>query len=184
MTKRITMTELAALLEGFTGASFCTVETATAPDMLAKHRVTKEANPFIGRVTRTAERSGMLGASYERAVNNRRDTEGHSEEFRAESMWKGVGEHVSKALIRHKGTGKLYMVFYPSHNAEGSVTVRESEWFVDGSPLSAEELAPYLPARREGSGRQETERAVPWRVIALENVRALNVGGKRYEIAL
>lgn len=181
--KIITAEQLSSLLLSQKGATLVSIMTATEPKMNLKHRETKVANPFLGkRVRRTAIRHGMLGAAYENAVNNRREREGHPEagEFKAESLWNGAGEHVegSKTLVRHKGTGKLYLVFYP--HREGSVM--QDAWTVDGAEVSVEALAPYLPPV-SGSKRQETETPVLWRTIGLENLVHMQMNGETYMVA-
>ena len=78
--KIITTKKLAEMLAKFEGASMVSVVTATSPKMNQKHRATKELNPFLGKeVLRTAHRLGLLGASYEKAVQNRRENEGHAD---------------------------------------------------------------------------------------------------------
>lgn len=181
--KIITPAALIEMLQNYTGSSLVTIVTATEPKMNQKHRETKAPNPFLGkRVLRMALRHCILGASYENAVNNRRAQEEHPQagEFKAESLWNGAGEHVegSRNLVRHKGTGKLYLVFYP--HREGSVM--HDTWTVDGVEASQEMLAPYLPPV-SGSKRQETEREVQWRTVAIENVVQVSTHGQTYMIA-
>jgi hypothetical protein len=85
----------------------------------------------------------------------------------------------SRNLVRHKDTGKLYIVFYP--HREGSVM--EDTWTVDGNEISQDVLTPYLPPVSDGSKRQETEKAVAWRTIALDNVVQITVHGETFMIA-
>lgn len=179
--KLITLAKLTEMLLNYTGSTFVTLVTATEPKMNQKHRETKAPNPFLGkRVLRMAERHCILGASYENAVNNQRAREGHPVEFKAESLWNGAGEHVegSRNLVRHKGTGKLYLVFYP--HREGSVM--QDTWTVDGTEIAQSELVPYLPPV-SGSKRQETEREVLWRTVALENVVQVTIYDETYMVA-
>jgi hypothetical protein len=178
--KIITLNKLTEMLLNCTGSSFVTLVTATEPKMNRKHRETNAPNPFFGRrVRRMAERHCIIGASYENAVNNQRRREGHPVEFKAESLWNGAGEHVegSRNLVRHKVTGNLYLVFYP--HREGSVM--QDTWTVDGTEIDQSELAPYLPPV-SGSKRQETEREIPWRTVALENVVRVTVRGETYMV--
>lgn len=182
--KIITEAKLVEMLLSHKGAEFVGLITATEPKMNKTHRETKAANPFLGRkVVRTAVRHGMLGASYENCVNNRREAEGHAQagEFKAENLWNGAGEHVdgSKTLVRHKTTGKQYVVFYP--HREGSV--REDAWTVDGAEVSVESLTPYLPPAPKDSGRQETEKPVMWRTIGLDSIVQVVMGGETYHVA-
>jgi hypothetical protein len=179
--KTITTSALSALLLDLKGASFVRVVTATEPKMNQKHRVTKVANPFMGkRVLRTASRHGMLGASYENVVQNRRDAEDHPMAFRAEALWNGAGEHVegSKVVVRHRTTGKQYLVFYPHRES----SVMQDAWTVDGTEVAVRELSPYLPPAPQGSGRQEVENPVAWRTIALDNILSLQMNGETYTV--
>lgn len=179
---KITTAALAALLFNRKGAAFVRIVTATEPKMLVKHRETRVPNPFTGKtVLRIADRHGMIGASYQNAVNNRREAEGHEAagEFRAESLWNGAGEHVEgcKTLVRHRTSGKVYMVFYP-HRQD---SVLGDVWTVDGEVVEKDALAPFLTASG-GSKRQETETQVQWRVIALESLKELQLDGEVYQI--
>lgn len=179
--KLITTTKFAAMLASHKGSMFVKLVTATEPKMNQKHRETKAPNPFLGkRVLRMAERHGIVGASYENAVDNQRVREGHGVVFKAESLWNGAGEHVegSQALVRHRGTGKLYLVFYP-HRED---SVMQDAWSVDGEEVASDILKPYL-APSTGSKRQETEREIQWRTIALENVAQIQMNGEIYVIA-
>lgn len=187
--KLITQSTLIQMLETFTGASFVTVVTKTSPAMNKKSRDDGTPNPYLGRIARMAERHGMLGANYENAVNNQRERESVAregtdrediepvQEFRAEGMWNGKGEHVngSKCLLRHVDSRKLYMIFYP---ASGSV--KEDVWTCDGEEISVELLKAYLPPVRTDSGRQGTEKLVPWRVVGIENVVQVLLRGETY----
>lgn len=178
--KIITADTLTEMLLNYTGSTFITLVTATEPRMNQKNRDTKAPNPFLGkRVLRMAERHCILGASYENAVNNQRNREDHPVEFKAESLWNGAGEHVegSRNLVRHKTSGKLYLVFYP--HREGSVM--QDTWTVNGIEVAQTELSPYLPPV-SGSKRQETEREVLWRTVSLDNVVQVTIYGETYLI--
>lgn len=191
--KLITETVLVEMLSTFTGASYVNVITKTSPEMVKKNRETKEPNPYLGRIARMAERYGMLGASYERVINNERARDAIAREgtdlddgtpvpeFHAEAMWNGKGEHVngSKCLLRHKDTGRLYMIFYPARKE----SVKEDVWTCDGEEISVELLKPYLPPVRTDSGRQGTEHLVGWRVVAIENVVQLLLKGETYIVS-
>lgn len=179
--KIITTDKLTEMLLNYKGSTFVTLVTATEPKMNQKHRETKAPNPFLGqRVLRMAERHCILGASYENVVNNQRGREGHPVEFKAESLWNGAGEHVegSRNVVRHKGTGNLYLVFYP--HREGSVM--QDTWTVNGIEIQPSELTPYLPPV-SGSKRQETDREVLWRTVSLENVVQITIYGETYMVA-
>lgn len=164
---------LAASLHGF-----CRVLTTTKPQMR------KTNNPYHGRVDNITERLGNLGTDYENAVNNQREREGITATFSAESMWKGAGEHVNKGIVRHKGTGENYLVFYPKSDMNGHPMNSDQRWLVDGIPATEAQIAEiksFMPSRTD-SGKQGTEKPVPWRVFNLWNVLEVAVGGKVYRL--
>lgn len=182
--KLMTESELADFLKNHCGSEFVSVTTSTEPRMNVKNRETRELNPYLGRIRRFAVRPGMIGASYENAVQNRRESEGHknADAFDALSLWNGAGEHVSNALVRHKTTNRLFMVFYPRHDEEGTVKISESQWMLDEKPVTMALIQPYLPPCKEGSERQETVRSVPWRVIGLDSIVSITMHGETYTI--
>lgn len=169
--KMITREELAKALANFKGASFVNVVTKTTPRV-------KKTCPY-NKVVRLASRNGMIGASYENAVNNQRGRESHPVQFKADSLWSGAGEHVgdSKCLVRHRASGKLYVAFYPS-SSEPS----DESWACDGNTVDKAEVLPYLVSTSGDSGRQETERKVEWRIVSLENIVQLTIHGQTYVI--
>lgn len=165
--------QLAANLNGF-----CRVLTTTEPTMR------KKGNPYDGRVTNITERLGNLGTNYENAVNSQREREGIAATFSAESMWKGAGEHVNKGIVRHKGTGENYLVFYPKSDTNGNPMNSDQRWLVDGVAATEEQIAEiksFMP-NRTSSGKQGTEKPVPWRVFNLWNVLEVAVAGKVYRL--
>ena len=173
---------LESLLLEFQGAGFIGLVTSTEPKMNKKNRETGEANPFLNcMVRRIAHRNGIIGASYENAVNNQRKREEHPEagEFRAESLWNGKGRHIgsSKILVEHTDSGKRYLVFYPSRTQ----AILNDVWYVDNQETELNDLKPYLPPVSK-STRQETDKEITWRVIALDSIISLSLNGKTYKV--
>lgn len=181
MSKIITQTEFAELLRTHKGASAVSITTETEPKMR------KTNNPYFGRVKRIARRSGMLGASYENAVNRQREREGIASEFKAESLWGGAGEPVGGSLVRHKTNGGLYAVFFPTYTDEqGKPIASDDCWTLDnirvgdGDPKLTE-IKSFLSGSSE-SPKQGVEKAIAWRVVKLENVCELRYKGEVYTI--
>jgi hypothetical protein len=183
----ITIAELKAKIAERKGASAVSIVTVTEPKMR------KTDNPYFGRVARIARRSGMVNANYENSVNRQRcreeqptDENGQVEHFNANALWQGKGEYIGPSIVRHTVKGEEYLVFYPTHTDEsGNPIASEDQWLLDGEPVeNAETLAhikSFCPVS-EGSGRQETDKKIPWRVIKLENVTQVKMGGELLEI--
>lgn len=173
---------LREILAEFNGGSTAvSITTATAPKMR------KTGNPYFGRVERIARRSGMLGASYENAVNRQRGREESPQagEFRAESLWGGKGRKVSAALAEHIGTGESYLVFYPTHTGDdGQPIASDDVWTLDGTPIVGETLADVKSYLSGGGSapKQGVEKQIPWRTVKLDNVRELRMRGEIYSI--
>ncbi len=168
--------ELVAGLDAQGVAGFVSMVTATEPKMNKKSRTTGLPNLLLGRVRRMCVRSGQLGASYENAVNNQREREGNTTagEFVAEGLWNGAGKHISRSVVTHKTSGKLYIVFYPLKNAEGGAKVAQDTWTVDGKEVPLSMLVEFLPPLSDG-GRQQVENPVLWRVIGVESIVSITV---------
>jgi len=175
---KITIEKLVEILSQRKGATFISLVSETAPKMR------KTANPYYGRVTRLAERSGMVGVCYESAVNRQREREGHDEYFTAESMWGGKGERINSCFCRHKETGKIYLVFYPTKvDNNGKPIASQDRWSVDGrecDPETYKEIKRFLP--EHSAPKQELTKEIPWRVFGLETIRQLKIDGQIYEI--
>jgi hypothetical protein len=176
--------ELVAGLDAQGVAGFVSMVTATEPKMNKKSRETGLPNPYLGRVKRMCVRVGQLGASYENAVNNQRSREGSTVagEFVAQGMWNGAGEHVSRSLLQHKGTGRLYVVFYPLKNSEGGTKVGSDTWTVDSKQVSLSSLVEFLPPVNNSS-RQDVESPVLWRCVGIDNIVSITVQGEQYVVS-
>ncbi len=178
---KITANDLVAAVSNASG--FCTVTTRTAPRLKGG-----KSNPYAGRVWNRTERCGMFGVSYQNAVQNQREREGHDEpsSFHAESLWKGAGKRVNRNIVENVNTGKLYMVMYPMR-ANGMPANRSTQWFVDDRPATDQEVAEikqymYQPSFNPAA-KQETEEAVAWRTFCLENVEAVHCEGNTFEVS-
>lgn len=160
--KALTTDNLVELLATVKGATFATLIVETDA------RLKKTGNPF-GPVRKVSRVNVTLGFQYANAVNRQRTREGAEADFEAAPrQW---GERISPMLIGHKG--KKYL--------ETKVERSLGYVFLDasGKELTAEEVAPFLPARSE-STRQETEKEILVRDYALESIRSLSMGGEQY----
>lgn len=150
-------------------------------------------NPYAGRgIMRVADRHGWIGASYESCVNRQRVREGrpkarvspaeagvlYVERFRADRLWSGAGEHLpdNRHFVRHKGTGKLYLAFFP-------LSVLRDLWLdAKQRVIPPAKLEPWLIASGRSS-TQQTDKQIQWRVIALENLEILRLKKRVYLIS-
>lgn len=154
--------------------------TKTEPET-RKTNENGEPKPFVTLV-RIARRRGMIGISYESCVNRQRnreeqplDDEGNVEYFHAEGLWNGLGEHDGPLTVRHKIKGTRYICFRPMNEDNDSVVIDEDLWLADGSPVEKRDVEPWLKGGGK-SRRQQVDKQVFWRTIALENIVEIKTG--------
>lgn len=161
--KALTTTALVEVLATVKGATFATLITETDA------RLKKTGNPF-GPVRKVSRVNVCLGFQYESAVNRQRTREGTVADFEAAPRQWGT-RLPGSMLVEHKG--KLYLETKVERSL-GCVYLDAS-----GKELTAEQVAPFLPARSE-STRQETEKEILVRDYALESLRSVSFGGEQY----
>jgi len=130
----------------------------------------KTGNPFWGAY-KIARVSGIVGWHYANSVNNQRAREGSSETF--EALPRKWGVRGPGALVEHKG----------SHYVELKVekSLDYDYYSADGVEIESDDLAPYLPTRRESS-RQKTEKAIILRDYKVDNLISITYNGVAYAI--
>lgn len=155
------------------GAKVVSILTETEPKLLKKSRITGLPCPFKS-VIRKVWRNGMIGASYANAVNNQREREEHDELFISEPIWNGKGQYVSgsKRIVEHIEKGERYLAFFPRSTIDNVAIVSDDIWEADGIEIEPNELEEYLPTSTFSS-RQETEKAILWRIIKLDSIKAI-----------
>lgn len=161
--KALTTTALVATLAMVKGATFATLITETDA------RLKKTGNPF-GPVRKVSRVNVCLGFQYESAVNRQRTREGSEADFEAKPRQWGTRQ-AGTMLVEHKG--KLYL----ETKVERSLGYTYMD--ANGTELTPEEVAPYLPARTE-STRQETEKEIVVRDYSLDSIRSISFGGEQY----
>lgn len=147
-------------------AKIVSLRTKTQCKLLAKSKV-----EFPQGVTKISLRNGIIGASYENAVNNKLEREGELPDFKAESLWKGRGRRVSKFIVQHMDTQKQYLAFLPKTNADGH-NITKSIYIDNATGLEVpyNNVEKYIPSYGYSSS------VVNWQVIELSNVIGLKSG--------
>jgi hypothetical protein len=152
------------------GARVVSLTTRTRPRL-------KAGCPYQS-VYRVATRNGTIGCGYESCVNRQRVREGQPTDrddtilyFEAASLWHGQGEHVGRWLVRHRKTGKLYLMFRPTTDKAGHPIISFDHWYDGrrGKAIASGDLKEWL-VQRGSSDRQGVDKPVVWRTIELANV--------------
>lgn len=130
-------------------------------------------------VTKIVTTQMQFNYSYENAVNNRLAKVGCESDFVAEELPWGKWL-VPNKVITHKD--KLYMRYYAYKGAK-----IDSTWFVNGRVATSAEMeliVTYLRSKNTTSKKQAehglTDNQVSPKVVTMENILALNVGGVSY----
>ena len=132
-----------------------------------------------GVVTKVVTTQMQFNYSYENAVNNRLEKIGCEGGFKAEELPWGKWLIPNK-VITHKD--KLYMRYYAYKGAKV-----DSVWFVNGRVATSAEMeliVTYLRSKNTTSKKQAehglVENQVAPKVVTMDNILALNVGGVSY----
>jgi hypothetical protein len=153
---------------------FASVMTVTEPKMVVKDRITKEPNPYLGRVKKISKMVLSLGNNYESAVENRRKKEGVQGGFQAGTI---TGRrHVSRMILEsEKNPEQKYLEVFAMSNTPAQVEYRLD----DGTVVDAEKIKPYLPVESENKS-QGLENDVKVFTYKLENVREVKIGERTF----
>lgn len=197
--KTVSIQELTNLLDARRGACFVTIVARVDAKLVKKHRETGEPNPYAG-ATKVSRVNGCINWSYANSVNNQRLREGQPtneadqvEFFTPEKrawgqrrFYNAAGEAVydRSASVRLSPFVDHKQAVYLEMKVEKSV---EHRYELDGEVLTDEQVAPYLPKRKESS-RQQVEKPVILRDYTLDkagetSIMALTMGGETYHVA-
>lgn len=160
------MQSLIKLLDQFNGPRIITLTIRTEPELLKKHRISKELCPFTKGITKITQRVGIIGASYKNVVNNWLGKLGAVGDFEPQALWNGNGEHVGNFLVRHKQTGQLYLAFMPLGKKPVKQVITNN---LNDSEIKKEDLEPYLSISK-------SNRLIMWETIKIENIAQLKSG--------
>lgn len=170
----INRTELTAILNSLGGATICTIDAKTTPDLL------KRGNPYAGRVCKISRVNGLLNWIYGAAVNRQREKEGQPldeygrvEHFQvAPRQW---GQRLEKTpFVMYRD--KLYVEVKVQKSLGHQYRDIETNDIIPDSLLE-----PFLPKRSEGK-RQELENPIVLRDYSLESITGIQIRGRFYEV--
>ena len=152
------------------GAPFVTLITKTTPALVA-------ANPFGGNIRKVAKVQVQLGVAYENAVNNQRNREGNSAEFKSDNRkW---GKRVSGTpFVVHTPKGKAQPKLYIDCKVHRSVEYHYET--PSGIDIDKASVTPWL--RPRSASRQGVKREVYWRCYGIDKVIGFIFGGTLYAI--
>lgn len=148
------------------GCFALTIETLTS--IAAR----KTGNPY-GLIFKRAKINGMANWIYENSVNAQRSREGITADFEAHP--RNWGARIDGTpLIVHKG--QMYL------ELKVQASLGYTYETADSTPLANALVEPFLPAKRDESGRQGTEKAVILRDYKICNILSATIDGQTYQI--
>jgi len=173
----ISTVELEKFFRGVSRPTIVTLLTVTEPALR------KADNPYFGRVHKFTRVNGVVGFSYQNSVNNQRQREASPdtiEEAEAVPTFHALprkwGQRIQgTALVEHKDS------VYVEVKVEKIV---DHFYTVDGKLVGEkqfDEIESFLQ-KKSPSARQEVEREVVLRDYKIENVKAVRVAGKQFNV--
>lgn len=164
---QVTLAQLWQIFFEFVGSKTATIE------YLIKPKLNAEGRKLFPNVRKFGYIAAGLGGSYSQSVLNQQEREGvQVPEFKAQSIWKGLGRHVSQLCIIHVLKLQRYLQYKQLH-------VRYSPDYVDittGQRIEPKLIKPYLepfkPAQNQG-----VEEVVHYPVVMLENILRIKTNG-------
>jgi len=192
MKNTISIAELTDMLDARRGAFFATIVARVDARLVKKHRETGEPNPYAG-ATKVSRVNGCINWCYGQSVNNQRIREGHSEHFHPESrrwgqrrFYNAEGQPVydRSASVRLSPFVDHKQAVYLEMKVQNALEHRYEAQ--DGTVLTDEQVAPYLPARSRSS-RQEVDNEIILRDYTLlkngkSNILAITMDGETYHV--
>ena len=157
-----------------------TVTMITIPKM--RKKLDGILNPFPQGVECRATRQFQFAVNYGNAVNNQRVREEKIPDFIPDSLWGGKGRWFDRVTVEHIEKHTRYFAAKPRQvGDDGKVVSIVKEWFdvATGQQIDVVNVLPWLLSSGN-SQRQEVDREVAWRTIAVENVKTFSVGGITY----
>jgi hypothetical protein len=191
MQNVLTVKQLTEKLDAIRGASFVTITSRTEPAMVKFHRETGEPNPHYG-ATKISLVNGMVNWCYGQSVNNQRLREGNGEHFFPESRrWGQRRFYNAEGQPVYDRTASVRLSPFVDHKGWVYLELKVQNCIEhryeapDGTVLTDEDVAPYLPIK--GESRQGVEREVILRDYTLDkdgmcNILAITMGGETYHI--
>jgi hypothetical protein len=166
--------QLAALLHGIAGVTFCGIETITDA------RCRKTGNPY-GRVNKHCRGVVTVGADYTTAVHNEGLRQGiDATEFKSEPLpwgeWLIPGKvltHKDKLYLRCQSTPRQRT--RPQMLVTGYVAA-------SGQPVTYADIKAWLPPKRESNRQQDVGlvETIQPRSYAFESIRRIRINGVTY----
>jgi hypothetical protein len=158
--KTLTKTELIDLLSKVKGTTPISIETTTVPKI-------KAGNPFTA-LKKVSKVAGLIGFIYGNSVNNQREREGVSTDFKPEERkW---GQRILHSpLVKHKDK------YYLELKVQGS----SSEYFDNETRVNSEDVKPFYYSN---SSRQGVNKEVILRDYDINNISRITINKNEYKV--
>ena len=182
----ITIQDTIAKFSAVTGCTFVSLNLCTIPKLTGG-----KSNVMQGKIRKFSTFTAFCGSgvSYEKMVNKKavsefKDIIGEKpvnvRPFKAESMWKGFGQHVAGAVIRHTGTDDKYLYFYVPSNSKPVVWYELDEKEIQKSEIIGLESSDDTKEVIVDGLAVEVEMVV--RTAKLASVRGFRMDGTNYMV--
>ena len=170
--KSVNASEMEAVIENSVkGTTAVSVLSHTEIKMVKKHRLTKEANPFIGTI-KSQKKNGMIGFDYGNSVNNQAEREGKDEREAKSRSWGVLSP--SRLFVHHNGQSYLQLKLQ---------SVTDTVYTLNGTVIDEKVIEPYLSASGSSSTQADLDKQVIINDIKMANIEAITMMGETYVIS-
>ena len=169
---RVTLSELWQILFEFKGSKTATIEYLISPNFTAEGR---EKFPNVRKFGYIA---AHLGAIYSKSVRTKQESEGLVPDFQGQSIWNGMGKHLSQLCVIHVLKLSRYLQYNQLH-------ARQRPDYVDittGERIEAAKIKPYLVPFKP-AGNQGVSEPLHFPVVKLENILKIKTFGTTLIVA-
>lgn len=164
----ISRNQLIELIRSLEGATFVAFQALT--------EVQKSKAKNAVRVMKASNVHATAEWVYENSVNNQLGREENENAGKFQAQPRKWGEHETLSLVWHKGQAYLHVKI--------NKALRSPSYFVNGDPVSKEEIAHLLPVPRQTATQTAVglKKEVVCRDYKIDSIKEFRVNGERFLI--
>jgi len=169
MQKEVSRQELVDIIKSVKTSTFVSIFAETEVDM------NKTGNPYYG-ATKVNRLAGQIGFDYENAANNQLGREDKPLDFVQQPHKWAVALSDTRNLVTNRAGTMLYLRL--------KVTSAETpSYFLNGEPVSAEAIAPYLKEHRKPNTQENLDKEIVVRMVKIPNIYSMRILGDECNVS-
>lgn len=172
---KISKSQMIEIFKGVEKSTFVNLVTEVEVKMVQKDRLTKEPNPYYGKVIKKNRGNYLIGNEYEDRTGTNGEREGiDMSNFEVKDNW---FEHVSKVVVRSKKSPEKMYLQYEYFKESNPVT----EYIFEGQTIDQLLFESFLTQKSEPTN-QPQERKVYFQTYSMDSIKEFSLNGTKYII--